>query len=172
LEQATDVFIPLCKAVAARYCPPGWVDFEDFFQEALIGAWEAVRTFRPALGGSLRSFVELCARRKMYDLLKVRGRHPEECLLDAPAWPEDGDRSPILGERFPAGTPGPEETVLARLALRDLFGALSQTERTVVVLVLRGLTYREIAAALGRDEKFVDNALSTVRRKARALGLT
>jgi RNA polymerase sigma factor (sigma-70 family) len=163
--------VPLCRAVAARYCSPSSADYDDFLQEALIGAWEAVRAFRPAPGGGLRYFVELCVRRKMYDLLKVRGRHPEECLLDAPVRPEEGDRSPTLAGRSLFAASGPEERVLARLALRELSSALSEAERMVVALALWGLTYREIAAALGRDEKWVDNALARARRKARRLGL-
>lgn len=124
MDAALESFIPLCRAVASRFCPSRHPDLDDFCQEALIGTWEALKGFRPAGGGSLRRFVELCARRKMYDLLKVRGRRREDCLLDAPVWPEDGERSATLGERLPAGAPGPEEAALAREVLRELFGAL------------------------------------------------
>jgi len=170
VDAALEGFIPLCRAVAARYCPPWHRDFEDFCQEALIGAWEALRSFVPAPGANLRSFVELCARRKMYDLLKVRGRHPEECVLDAPAWPEDGERSPTLGERLPAGLPGPEEAALLREILLEFLRALSGLEREAVLMALQGFSYRQIAA-LGRDAKAVDNALARARRKARSFGL-
>lgn len=138
MDAALEGFVPLCRAVAARYCPPWHPDFEDWCQEALIGAWEALVSYDPARGGEFRPFVLLCVRRKMLDLLKVRGRHPEECVLDAPVWPEDGERSPTLGERLPAGSPGPEEAALAREVLRQFIAALSDLERDAVRLAARG----------------------------------
>ena len=48
---------------------------------------------------------------------------------------------------------------------KTVYSKLSKTERTVVEMYVSGKSYAEIAAALGKDAKTVDNALTRARRK-------
>lgn len=61
---------------------------------------------------------------------------------------------------------------MLRQLVREFLVALSGLERDVVLLALKGMSYRQIAAALGRNTKVVDNALNRAKRKANSLGLT
>lgn len=74
----------LCRAVAARFCPPGDADFNDYCQEALIGAWQGLCSYDPAKSLDPRGFALRCARREVMNALTVRERKREECVLDAP----------------------------------------------------------------------------------------
>jgi RNA polymerase sporulation-specific sigma factor len=63
----------------------------------------------------------------------------------------------------------PEEQVLARESADELFHTYSQCLSSFEIQILRmyldGLSYREMAAYCGRNEKSVDNAVQRIRRK-------
>ena len=63
----------------------------------------------------------------------------------------------------------PEDLILARERTEELYAELSQClsklEKQVLDLYLKGLSYREIAQVLKRDEKAIDNAVQRIRRK-------
>ena len=65
--------------------------------------------------------------------------------------------------------PAPEDYALGKESverLRFLLQShLSPLERKVLALYLEGASYREIANAIGKSEKSVENALSRVRAK-------
>ena len=48
---------------------------------------------------------------------------------------------------------------------RDIENALSKLEREALSLYLQGLSYQQIAAAMGRSTKCVDNAIQRVKKK-------
>ena len=63
----------------------------------------------------------------------------------------------------------PEEQVLARESEKEFYSTfsrcLSSFETEVLFRFLDGLSYRQIAAEVGRTEKAVDNAVQRIRRK-------
>ena len=63
----------------------------------------------------------------------------------------------------------PEEALIGRESYeaiaRDIETILSPLERQSLALYLQGLSYQQIAAALGRSTKCVDNAIQRVKKK-------
>ena len=63
----------------------------------------------------------------------------------------------------------PEEALIGResyeAVARDIENALSKLEREALSLYLQGLSYQQIAAAMGRSTKCVDNAIQRVKKK-------
>ena len=63
----------------------------------------------------------------------------------------------------------PEEQVLARESEKEFYSTFSRClsvfETEVLFHFLDGLSYRQIAEAVGRTEKAVDNAVQRIRRK-------
>ena len=87
-------------------------------------------------------------------------------------------RRRVLEEHFPSPDPGsdPAEAVVSAANVAEALEAarevLSRREwRILEGVCLNGLTYPEMAAALGCSRKTIDNALTRARRKLRALGL-
>ena len=150
-------------------------DSEDLIQEGMFGLLSAIREFDPEQGASFRSFAEHCIRMRLYSAIKSASRlkhlplndsMPLEQLSDDP-----GSQLSAAPELFRRS---PEDLVLARESkeeLKDLFArCLSKMEKQVLDLFLDGLSYRDIAKALNKDEKSVDNAVQRIRRKlARSL---
>ena len=145
-------------------------DSEDLIQEGMFGILSAIRQFDPKAGASFRTFAEHCVRTRLLSAVKSASRLKHLPLNDGLSLEqlsEDSDAhmsamSEILHQN-------PEDLILARERTEELYAELSQClsklEKQVLDLYLKGLSYREIAQVLKRDEKAIDNAVQRIRRK-------
>ena len=150
-------------------------DSEDLSQEGMFGLLSAIREYDPSLGVSFRSFAEHCIRMRLYSAVKTASRRKHHPLNDSmPLEQLSDDSSSQLSAAPEVFRRSPEDLVLARESkeeLKNLFArCLSKMEKQVLDLFLDGLSYRDIARVLDKDEKSVDNAVQRIRRKlARSL---
>ena len=150
-------------------------DSEDLSQEGMFGLLSAIREYDPEQGASFRSFAEHCIRMRLYSAVKSASRMKHQPLNDSmPLEQLSDDPSSQLSAAPELFRRSPEDLVLARESkeeLKELFArCLSKMEKQVLDLFLDGLSYRDIAKALNKDEKSVDNAVQRIRRKlARSL---
>ena len=145
-------------------------DSEDLIQEGMFGILSAIRQFDPKAGASFRTFAEHCVRTRLLSAVKSASRLKHLPLNDGLSLEqlsEDSDAhmsamSEILHQN-------PEDLILARERTEELYAELSQClsklEKQVLDLYLKGLSYREIAQVLKRDEKAIDKAVQRIRRK-------
>ena len=143
---------------------------EDLIQEGMIGLLAAIRQFDPDNGSSFRYFAEFCIRKRIQSAIKSASRKKHLPLNDGLSLEqlsEDSDSQ--LSATPEVFRYDPEDLVLARESKEELYGAfsrcLSKMENRVLNCYLDGLSYRDIAARLGKDEKAVDNAVQRIRRK-------
>lgn len=144
---------------------------DDLLQEGLIGLTKAIRDYTPDRGMPFGRFAHLCVSRQIISAVRTATRQKHQ--------PMAGYASLSEGDAAPAGGPGLGHDPNAALLERDgiewikamLKEHLSGFEKDVLTLYLRGRTYREIAAALARTPKAIDNALSRIKEKGRALEL-
>lgn len=171
-------FIGLVKLKARPYFLVG-ADRADLIQEGSIGLIAAVRDYDGERGGSFRSFAETCITRQMFTAIKAATRKKHLPLnnyvsLDKSAYPNgEGADSTFIETLVLPKTSNPEEIILDREEYRD-FGlkleeTLTELERDVLVLFLHDKSYTEIAEALGKSTKSVDNAIQRVKKKVSAL---
>ena len=139
-------------------------------QEGMIGLLSAIRQFDPDNGSSFRYYAEFCIRNRLQSAIKSASRKKHLPLNDGLSLEQLSEDS---GSQLSA-TPevfrqDPEDLVLARESKEELYAVLSRClskmENRVLEYYLDGLSYREIAARLGKDEKAVDNAVQRIRRK-------
>ena len=145
-------------------------DSEDLSQEGMFGLLSAIREFDPSQGVSFRSFAEHCIRMRLYSAVKTASRLKHLPLNDSmPLEQLSDDPSSQLSAAPELFRRSPEDLVLARESkeeLKQLFNRrLSPLEKQVLDLFLDGLSYRDIAQVLKKDEKSVDNAVQRIRRK-------
>ena len=116
-------------------------DSEDLMQEGMFGLIKAMREYDPDRDASFRTFAETCIRHRLYSVVKAAaaGKH-------APL----NQSVPLNPSLFEANVS---------------FAQLSEFEVMILGFYLDGLTCREIAAAVGRSPKSVDNAVQRIRRK-------
>ena len=155
-------FMPAIRSMARGAARPG-LDFEDAVQEGYIGLFQALRTYRSQQGAGFDTYAKVCIRNAVLSAVRQAERKKNAPLnrsleLDAAvqeAGPQtDPEATAILKEEY-------NETV------SDINTKLSGFEKEALLLSLDGKSYGEIASALSKSPKAVDNALVRVRRKLR-----
>lgn len=149
-------------------------DREDVLQEGMIGLYKAIRDFDPSKQSSFRSFAELCVTRQLITAIKSATRQKHSplntyvSLSRSAGAEEEGDRvlADILAVREVCD---PAEIVISAWEAADIregfLSALSPFESQVLRLYVNGKSYQEVADALGRHTKAVDNAIQRIKRK-------
>ena len=146
-------------------------DGEDLIQEGMFGLIQAIREYHAGKAASFRTFAEICIRSRLYSALRAAGRgkhYPlnESISLDTPFFDSTSYTSGALD---PSHT-DPERLIIDRDHVANLLEStrkqLSEFEAKILGYYLEGLSCREIAEAVGKSPKSVDNAVQRVRRKA------
>ncbi len=145
-------------------------DTEDLIQEGMFGLLSAIREFDSSDGASFQTFAGHCIRMRLLSAVKSASRLKHLPLNDGVSFEQLLEEAPQqLSANPDTLRNNPEDLVLARERTRELYTELAQClsrfEKQVLALFLDGLSYREIAAKLGRDEKAIDNAVQRIRRK-------
>jgi len=140
---------------------------EDAAQDAFTRAWQRLGSFNPRQ--SFRPWLYRIALNAAVDRLRSERRHLRRAALELDAL--EGDRLPP--ELLSAGQPeDPQRTVESREAAGQVRRAvLDLPEAMRAVLVLReygGMSYAEIAAALGVPQGTVMSRLNAARARLRA----
>ena len=144
-------------------------DSDDLIQEGMIGLMCGVREYNGARSASFRTFAEICIRNRLYSAVRAAARDKHTPLnqsvpLEIPFFDGQG---PVSGAM--AGE-NPEDLIIGREgvqdALSDVRKQLSDFEAKILGYYLDGLTIREMAKAVSRSPKSVDNAVQRIRRKA------
>lgn len=150
-------------------------DKEDLIQEGMIGLYKAIRDFKSEKNVSFQSFAELCINRQMYSAIKGSNTKKNQPLnnyisIDSMEG-TDGQENPmeqLLGINFEKNK-NPEQLVLDKEAADvlsyTLVGHLSELEKQVLQFYMKDMNYSQIAAALGKEPKAVDNALQRIKKK-------
>ena len=146
-------------------------DGEDLIQEGMFGLIQAIREYRPGKAASFRTFADTCIRNRLFSALRAasRGKHyplNESISLDTPFF---DSTSYTPGTLDPSHT-DPELLIAERDYVEGLLEStrkqLSEFEAKILGYYLEGLSCHEIAKAVGKSPKSVDNAVQRVRRKA------
>ena len=146
-------------------------DSEDLMQEGMLGLLSAIREYDPSKETSFNTYAGLCIHNRLLSAIKSASRLKHAPLNEGVSLDE------ILSEENQSGSAFsneslrriPEEQVLARESKKDFIlyysQFLSALERDVLSHYLEGLTCAEIAQAMGRSMKSVDNAVQRIRNK-------
>ena len=150
-------------------------DKEDLIQEGMIGLYKAIRDFDAGKNISFRNFAELCISRQMYSAIKGSNTQKNQPLnnyisIDSMEVSDDRENplEQLLGLNFEKNK-NPEQLVLDKEAANvleyTLVGHLSEMEKQVLHFYMKDMNYSQIAAALGKEPKAVDNALQRIKKK-------
>ena len=172
-RQAEDILVTrytrFVRACARPYFLAGG-DSEDLIQEGMVGLIKAVREYDETKAASFRTFAEICIRNRLYSVLRAAARDKHKALnqsisLDTPYFDSNSYTSGTssLAQRNPEDFLIDREHTAALLA--GVRKQLSEFEAKILGYYLDGLSCREIAEAVGKSPKSVDNAVQRIRRK-------
>ena len=145
-------------------------DSEDLIQEGMFGLLSAIRQFEPGVGVRFQTFAEHCIRMRLLSAVRSASRLKHLPLNDGVSLEQLSEDSSLQLSATPdVLRRSPEDTVLARERTEELYAELAQClskmEKQVLSMYLEGLSYREIAQRLGKEDKAIDNAVQRIRRK-------
>ena len=144
-------------------------DREDLLQEGMMGLFRAIREFEPGREASFSTYAAVVITHYMLDAVQRASRRKHQILnnsLSISDLEEQADSRLGISE-------SPENIIVSMENARDLReridGALSPLERRVLERYLDGQSYTEIAEAMERSPKSIDNALQRIRAKVSGL---
>lgn len=171
-EYLLDKYKNFVRSKARSYFLVG-ADHEDIVQEGMIGLYKAIRDYKTDKLSSFRAFAELCITRQIITAIKTATRQKHIPLnnyvsLNKPLYDEESDRT-LLDVIVEGRMSDPEELIINMENVGNIRAkineVLSGLEQEVLNSYLDGKSYQEIAEALGRHVKSIDNALQRVKRK-------
>ena len=146
---------PMILSIVSKFLSDelfGASDRDDLSQEASIALYNAVMSYDVSQGEvTFGLYAKICVNNSLTSALRKRRRQ----LKADQAQQDDAERKSVIGDRL-------ED---AGLLLDRVDGLLSELERAVLRLLLRGFPHKESAERLGRDVKSVDNAVCRIRAK-------
>ena len=163
-ERTPDVYGLLCRLTDDPE------EARDLTQETFLQAFRSVAHFRGE--ADLRTWLYRIAVNQARNRWRwwKRRRRDVTVSLDAPA-SSNGDERPLAGRLEDAHAPDPEANALANERERALLDALAKLARpyreAVVLRDVEGLSYEEVAAALGINVGTVKSRLSRGRLELR-----
>ena len=152
---------PLIESMGKNYavkCNSVLLTEDDFIQEANLGFFSAVRTYEPSDKVTFGLYAKICIRNRLVSLLRNASKK-EKKRKDTPEHGK-GYAEPVYGFL---------ERENAEEIQKKIEAVLSRFELSVFSLYVQNKSYKEIAEALGRSVKTVDNALYRIKTKLKTL---
>lgn len=164
---------PLIAKLVNKYAQQGYgadaslADRQELDEEACIALYHAARFYRAGTHATFGYFARVCIRNRLVSFLRKQKNEEHYLRVDeSNGYAFDG--SPAVGGSV-LTVEDVGEQVAAKDAFRELFDrflvSLTEYERRVFHLYVKGSTYKEIAGALGVSVKSVDNAVYRIRVK-------
>lgn len=180
-NQAIEYLMKKYKGVVRRKARTLFIiggDQDDLMQEGMIGLFKAIKDYRAGRDTSFSTFADLCIARQMYSAIKSSNRQKNLPLntyvsLYAPAYSEneETEEGNFMVDVNSLGVleQSPEEILINKESVESakdsLMKKLSKMEKAVMELYFQGMTYQEIAAAMKKSPKAIDNALQRIKNK-------
>jgi RNA polymerase sporulation-specific sigma factor len=139
----------------------------------MIGLYKAVCDYQFDKQASFRAFAELCITRQIITAIKsaTRKKHiPLNTYISLNRSVYEGDTErPLIDVLSSTQISDPEEVLIGRESYEavadSIEHSLSKLERGALDLYLMGYSYQQIADALQKSTKCVDNAIQRVKKK-------
>lgn len=150
-------------------------DYNDLYQDALVGFSDALVSYRTDKHAALSSFITLCVDRKLQVCIKKAGRLKNKLLNDSLSLEHvyDAYTSPLMDLLSDNKKNDPLENIVKEEKMAELVGkireCLSDREYEVFSLMVNGLKYDEIATLLNKDLKQIDNTIQRVKSKIKKI---
>ena len=172
-RRAEEILVTRYSRLVRRLARPFFLaggDSDDLIQEGMIGLTLGIREYDPQRAASFHTFAEVCIRNRLYSAVRAAARDKHSPLnhsvpLELPSFDSHVTSfgAPLLS------LANPEDLIIGREGARDTLSGvrkqLSAFEAKILGYYLDGLTTREMAKAVSRSPKSVDNAVQRIRRK-------
>jgi len=148
------------------------IEYQDLYQEGMIGLMEAVRDFKNKPNVTFYTFASLCIERQINSAILKYNRKkniPLNTSISLDATLEETGRN--LLDVIDSKNISPEEFIVESEEELELYRKIKDTlsvfEEQVFELKIANFTYEEIAHILDVDQKTVYNAMERIKGKVK-----
>lgn len=159
------LYLPLIDSMSTTCCKRYCIcdaEFDDVRQEAMIALYHAALTYDAAKNVTFGAYAKVCIRNKILSYIRCFLENDIPVSLDERE--NDWD-----GPDFDT----PEQLIISKESLCNLNRRIDETltafEKSVFALYIGDMSYADIAAALDKPEKSIDNAVHRIKAKLRKL---
>ena len=175
-ENLLEKYKSLVRSVTRMFFITG-ADNEDLLQEGMIGLYKAVLSFSSEKNILFSSYAEICIKRQVLSAIKTANRMKHMPLNSYISINKEDEEGNTIDERYNFSINSDDVTDPEEIAINHetnekfhqvIESTLSEFEKKVLYLFFNGDSYAEIAKALNKDSKAVNNALQRIKRKLKA----
>lgn len=179
-EEANEILFEKYKYIVniliKRYLkttPKLGIEYNDLYQEALIGFNDAVTNYKDNKEASLARFISVCIEHRIQMAIAKAGRQKHKPLNESLSLEHtyEGIKVPLMYVLSDNSENDPLESITKEEEAEELINQikeeLSDFESKVFSLMINHLDYNEIASILDKKPKQIDNTIQRVKQKVR-----
>ena len=140
------------------------IDINDIMQEGFIGLDEAIRNFSQDTDASFYTFAMLCIDRQIFNYLRKTTGGKDKILNDAVSINDSLEKTVDDGTNIELSFMGRDNDINMANEIRKV---LTDFERQVFELRLKGYSFEEIGKKMNKDMKSIYNTFQRIRLKIR-----
>ncbi len=148
-------------------------DVEDVMQEGMIGLFKAVRNFDENRDASFKTYAETCINNQIINAIKRYSRKKHLPLNSSVSLDNEtiflNENDMKTTNYVGKSSEEPEAVLLMKEKIKNLqdesVTCFSRFENEVMIGIIRGISQKEIAEKLGKNEKSIENAVQRIRKK-------
>mgnify|MGYP004473024785 CR=1 FL=1 len=147
------------------------IELEEVRQEANLAFSYAIYNYDEKKDASLNTFITLCVERKVRKVIKSKETMKSKVQSETISLNNNDklDIENLYGDETYEPSKKIENIDMLKYINKKVKDLLSQKELEVYNLLLQGLTYQEIAIALNKTPKQIDNTIQRIRIKLKKL---
>lgn len=150
------------------------IDYNDLYQEGLIGLINAVEGFKNQKDIRFSTFAFLCIKRSIISAVRNASRKKHKALNESYSLDYESKIGEQSFDNIVSDSNGGLEDLLVSKENNELFNeklssSLTSLEKQVYELRINNFSYEEIASMLGKTKKAIDGALVRIRIKLRKI---
>ena len=144
---------------------------DDLMQEGRIGLFKAIMNYDSSKDASFNTFANLCIERQLINAVKNSNRQKHMPLNNYVSLngSDDDSSSENIDTVLNNSVEDPLDTITKKEYMNEINDTLdknlSDFEKNVLDLLLKGYKYEEIAQKLDSNSKAIDNAIQRIRKK-------
>jgi len=151
------------------------IDYQEIYSECTVGFSDGLRNYQEDKSTSLATFITLCIERRLGNIVRKYNREKHKGLQDTYSLDyiyEESDTKlmDFISDDYEHD---PLKNITEEEGYNELVSSikdkLTNKEYEVFVLMVRGLSYIEIAKILGNTPKQIDNTIQRIKNKIRNL---
>lgn len=177
IEEANDIIFEKYKPLIeinsrrlAKYCKNNGLEFNDLYQEGMLGLNQAINTFDENHDATFYTYAKMCIERRQVSALISSERLKHKLLNDSISYDiDDTTESTNMPKVLIDNNSNPENLIIESEASAELYEKITKIltpyEKEVFDLKISGYTYVDIAEILEKDKKAIDNTIQRIKRK-------